>query len=112
MKRRIQMNGFQKHLNWIWLLALLVFGALPGVILARDSLISTTKWIGILIFFFFFMWPVSVWVIDQKRQNLWWSALFCLASPLWLTNKEGTSNVAVIEENLQPPDTNDLPPKN
>ena len=69
------MKWFERHLNWTYVLANLFL-----------SLLVAVEWewrlVGVA------MWPISGWVIIQKKRSLWWLLLAPVCSPLWLTNKK------------------------
>ncbi|MFC2022374.1 hypothetical protein ACFLTR_04115 [Chloroflexota bacterium] len=69
------MNWFQRHLNWTWLFAYLIWIPLNY----SDDAIPPI--IGAI-----FLLVVSGWVIKQKGRSLWWILLTIIFSPLWLKN--------------------------
>ena len=70
------MNWFQRHLNWTWVFAYLIWIPLNY----SDDAIPPI--IGAI-----FLLVVSGWVIKQKGRSLWWILLTIIFSPLWLKNK-------------------------
>lgn len=70
-------NWFQRHLNWTWVFAYLIWIPLNAV----DSIVPQI--IGAVLLLF-----VSGWVIKQKGRRLWWMLLTPVFSPLWLNNKK------------------------
>ena len=77
------MNWFQRHLNWTWVFAYLIWIPLN----ASDDAIPPI--IGAI-----FLLVVSGWVIKQKGRSLWWVLLTPLFSPLWLKNESPVSQSA------------------
>jgi hypothetical protein len=83
-KREGEPNWFQRHLNWTWALAYLVWIPLNGADHIVPQIIGTV-----------FLLFVSGWVIKQKGRSLWWILLTPVFSPLWLKNKKAmTSRVS------------------
>ena len=77
------MNWFQRHLNWTWVFAYLIW-------IPLNLSHSITLWIiGDI-----FLLVVSGWVIKQKGRSLWWIFLTPVFSPLWLKNK------SLVNQNL------------
>lgn len=70
------MNWFQRHLNWTWVFAYLLWIPLNW---SYNIIISIIGCIFLLV--------VSGWVIKQKGRSLWWIFLTPVFSPLWLKNK-------------------------
>ena len=70
------MSWFQRHLNWTWVFAYLIWIPLNA---SRDV---EPQIIGAI-----FLLVVSGWVIKQKGRSLWWVLLTPFFSPLWLKNK-------------------------
>jgi uncharacterized membrane protein YhaH (DUF805 family) len=95
------LNWFQRHLNWTWLLPQ-VFLYITAVIFLYKSLTdmfgalisssesafysAATTWIS-----FWFVWPVMVWaaefgigawVLRRKKRSLWWLSIFFVPTPL------------------------------
>jgi len=79
-------NWFQRHLNWTWVFAYLIWLPLNW----SDSIIP---WIlgDILLL------VVSGWVIKQKGRSLWWLLLLWVFSPLWLKNKKSYRELTETE---------------
>lgn len=71
-----ELNWLQRHLNWTWLSAYLIWFFLN----ASDNV--APQIIGAILILF-----ASSWVIKQKRRRLWWILLSPFFSPLWLKNK-------------------------
>lgn len=71
-----ELNWFQRHLNWTWVFAWLIWIPLN----ASDDLVAQI--IGAILLLF-----VSGWVIKRKGRSLWWILLTPVFSPLWLRNK-------------------------
>lgn len=75
----LQMNWFQKHLNWTSVLSYLLWfigNAGESVIARILTFIAAIFWL-----------VVSGWVIKQKGRSLWWILLSWIGSPLWLKNR-------------------------
>ena len=88
-----RMNWFQRHLNWTWVLCLLltfVVAFVTGFLMAivdpnvSEDVADVVGWIIYLVV----MLPVSGWIIKQKGRSLWWILLSGWFSPLWLGNKK------------------------
>ena len=67
------MSWFQRHLNWTWLFAYLIWIPLNYPDDAFPPIIGAI-----------FLLVVSGWVIKQKGRSLWWILLTPIFSPLWL----------------------------
>lgn len=67
---------FQRHLNWTWVFAYLVWIPLNASSNAGLTIIG-----AVLLLF------VSGWVIKRKGRRLWWILLVPVFSPLWLKNR-------------------------
>jgi hypothetical protein len=76
------MNWFQRHLNWTWALAYLLWFVINAY--ARDPF-GILWWLSLVAAVFWLI--VSGWVIKQKGRSLWWILLAPVFSPLWLRNK-------------------------
>ena len=70
------MNWFQRHLNWTWVFAYLIWISMNA---SNDIVPQIMGDIFLLV--------VSGWVIKQKGRSLWWILLTIIFSPLWLKNK-------------------------
>ena len=79
-------HWFQKHLNWTWVLAYLIW--LP----LNLSYSIVPQVIGAIFLLF-----VSGWVIKQKGRSLWWILLTPVFSPLWLKNERVVAEVKIME---------------
>ena len=77
-----EMNWFQRHLNWTWVLAYLLWFAIN---LYADDSFGIAWWLSLAAAIFLLV--VSGWVIKQKGRSLWWVLLTPFFSPLWLKNK-------------------------
>lgn len=71
------MNWFQRHLNWTWVFAYLIWIPLNASDDAAPQIIGSI-----------FLLLLSGWVIKQKGRRLWWILLTIVFSPLWLSNKK------------------------
>lgn len=71
------LNWFERHLNWTWVLGWLFIPVLSVV----GGEIG--NWVGSI-----FWLIISGWVIKQKGRRLWWLLLSWVGSPLWLKNKK------------------------
>lgn len=80
------MNWFQRHLNWTWVLAYLIWFVLNA---SESVVVEVVAAVFLLI--------VSGWVIRRKGRRLWWLLLSWLFSPLWLKNKTIGRAAAGIE---------------
>ena len=69
-------NWFQRHLNWTWVFAYLIWIPLN----ASENI--APQIVGAIFLLF-----ISGWVIKQKGRRLWWILLAPFFSPLWLKNK-------------------------
>lgn len=69
------MNWFQRHLNWTWLFAYLIWIPLNYSDNTMPPIIGAI-----------FLLVVSGWVIKQKGRSLWWILLTIVFSPFWLKN--------------------------
>ena len=78
------MNWFQRHLNWTWVLAYLLWFVINAY--ANDPF-GIAWWFSLVAAIFCLI--VSGWVIKQKGRSLWWILLNPFFSPLWLKNKKG-----------------------
>jgi hypothetical protein len=78
-------NWFQRHLNWTFILSLLVFwgltyggGLFTGFVLAiKDPYVTedTLSSVGLLVtigILVCFLIPISAWILDQKGRSYWW----------------------------------------
>jgi hypothetical protein len=88
-------SWFQRHLNWTWVFAYLIW--LP----LNLSYNIVPEVIGAVFLLF-----VSGWVINQKRRSLWWILLTPVFSPLWLKNERIVAE-AKIRETVMSSDTAD-----
>lgn len=70
-------DWFQRHLNWTWVFAYMIWFPLNAVPI---SIPLTIAYFGTLIF----LVVISGWVIKQKERSLWWLLLIPVFSPLWL----------------------------
>lgn len=77
----------ERHLNWTWVFAYLIWFPLNAIDNAVTSIIGAI-----------FLLYVSGWVIKQKGRSLWWIFLTPVFSPLWLKNKKVMSIRASGEE--------------
>jgi hypothetical protein len=85
------MNWFNRHLNWSWILATVVINVV--VVIASDSYaISKFALLAII--------PVTIWVLSQKGQSVWWVFLSWVAAPLWLKNRYQENSHSVVENNI------------
>ena len=91
LPKSMELNWFQRHLNWTYVLGLgatFVLSFIAGVVLyltdpyATDE---TAELLGYLIGFLV-MLPLSIWVLKRKNRSLWWLLLSGWFSPLWLGN--------------------------
>jgi tetratricopeptide (TPR) repeat protein len=91
-------NWFQRHLNWTWGLAYLLWFVINAY--ANDPF-GIAWWLSLVAAIFWLI--VSGWVIKQKGRSLWWILLTPFFSPLWLKNKRLVSqNLPTIpDEDLQ-----------
>ena len=81
------MNWFERHLNWTWVFAYLIWWYLNGTAIYEESATFNVLSLVALIF----LTIVSGWVIKQKERSLWWLLLAPVFSPLWLKNKKWDS---------------------
>jgi len=88
-------SWFQRHLNWTWVFAYLIWLPLNLCYNIVPQVIGA-------IFLFF----VSGWVIKQKGRSLWWILLTPVFSPLWLKNERIVAE-AKIRETVMSSDTAD-----
>ncbi len=77
-----ELNWFQRHLNWTWVFAYLIWWYLNGTAIYEESATFNVLSLVALIF----LTIVSGWVIKQKGRSLWWILLTPFFSPLWLKN--------------------------
>ncbi|MFC1967128.1 hypothetical protein ACFLV2_00570 [Chloroflexota bacterium] len=84
------MKWFQRHLNWTWVFAYLIW-----FLLNRSE--SVVVWLSVIILLLI----VSGWVIKQKGRRLWWILLTIVFSPLWLSNKK--MKLASSQEPIESP---------
>jgi len=78
-----EMNWFQRHLNWTWVLALVPVLGLPALWVVRTETVGGLEaaLLGLA------MLVVSNFVITDKGRSRWWLLLSGVLSPLWLKNK-------------------------
>ena len=88
-------SWFQRHLNWAWVFAYLIW--LP----LNLSYNIVPQVIGAIFLLF-----VSGWVIKKKGRSLWWILLTPFFSPLWLKNERIVTE-AKIRETVMSSDTAD-----
>ena len=72
-----KLNWFQRHLNWTWFFAYLIW--IP---------LNSTRYLDVQIIGSVLLLIASGWVIKQKGRSLWWILLVPVFSPLWLHNKK------------------------
>ena len=89
------MKWFNNHLNWTWLIALVIgfFLAIVVqiVVLSQDPYDPTVSGIAHIVFYLgllVVLIPASVYVLVKKRRSLWWLLLIGWFSPLWLANRK------------------------
>ena len=83
------MNWFQRHLNWTWVFAWLIWIPLNASHNIAPQIIGSI-----------FLLVVSGWVIKQKGRSLWWVLLTIVFSPLWLGNKKNEIDLSQKEVKL------------
>ncbi len=86
------MNWFQRHLNWTYILGVVVFLVLcfiMGLILGTIDPYVADETLDVVVYLILFiiMFPMSIWVLKRKNRSLWWLLLASWFSPLWLGNK-------------------------
>ena len=96
------MNWFQRHLNWTWVLSLLlvlVLAFIAGIVvqltgpnvggdygaIAQQLRVELASKVADLVGSIIILIS-SVWVINRKGRSLWWLLLSGAFSPLWLKN--------------------------
>lgn len=85
-------NWFQRHLNWTWVLAYLLWFVINAY--ANDPF-GIVWWLSLVAAIFCLI--VSGWVIKQKGRRLWWLLLYWIGSPLWLKNKKSYRELTETE---------------
>ena len=81
--KKREVNWFQRHLNWTWVLAYLLWFVINAYV---NDPFGIAWWLSLVAAIFWLI--VSGWVIKQKGRSLWWLLLSWLFSPLWLKNKK------------------------
>jgi hypothetical protein len=69
------MDWFSRHLNWTWVIGILVLNLVSFFVgdFARLILLATI--------------PLTIWTLSQKGRSIWWIFLSWTFAPLWLPNK-------------------------
>ena len=86
---------FNKHLNWTWLIAL-VIGFILAIVVQiivhtqdpYDPKISGIAHIVFYLVLLVVLIPASVYVVVKKGKSFWLLLLIGWFSPLWLANRE------------------------
>jgi ABC-type dipeptide/oligopeptide/nickel transport system permease component len=86
------MNWFQRHLNWTFVLgffAMFVLAFIIGIFIVVANLKISDSWIQAVmqILAIVVMLTIGGWVLKQKGRSLWWLLLAGWFSPVWLGNK-------------------------
>lgn len=95
-----ELNWFQRHLNWTWVLPQLLLYIIGVIVFYKsfsdmlNALVSSSEgsfvsaastWVS-----FWFIWPViglsaefgiGAWVLKRKKRSLWWLSIFLIPAP-------------------------------
>ena len=87
-----ELNWFQSHLNWTYILGyvvVLMLSFIVGFISGTIDPYGYEETIDVVAYLitFIIMLPMSIWVLKRKNRSLWWLLLAGWFSPLWLGSK-------------------------
>jgi hypothetical protein len=92
------LNWFQRHLNWtylLWILSIYTCGLIIGLyvnnaVTSNSSIYYGGVWRWAIIPLVIFHIQANIWIIKRKGRNLWWFLPSVIFSPilLLLRNKE------------------------
>jgi len=87
------MNWFQRHLNWTWVIVVLVgsfvIGLVFGLVVGLENPYALYTSYGALYWLSYLLslllWIIiSVWVLRRKNRSLWWLLVFLVPFIGWI----------------------------